>query len=83
MGKCFLTDNSPTVDRILMIFSTDPHEISILMKWQKVSPLARLQAHARKLCILSIADLGQFWPIFAKMLFGFSERTFFPLSASK
>ena len=83
MGKWFLADNSATVDRILMIFSTDPHEFSILMKWRKVCPLARLQARARKLCILSVADLGQLWPIFAKMLFGFSERTFFPLSASK
>ena len=27
MGKCFLTDNSATVGRILMISSADPHEI--------------------------------------------------------
>ena len=30
MGKWFLTDNSATVGRILMIFLADPHEILIL-----------------------------------------------------
>ena len=33
MGKGFLTDNSATVGRILMISSADPHEILILIKW--------------------------------------------------
>ena len=33
MGKWFLTDNSATVGRILMISSADPHEIYILIKW--------------------------------------------------
>ena len=33
MGIWFLTDNSATVGRILMIFSAHPHEISILIKW--------------------------------------------------
>ena len=38
MGKWFLTDYSATVGRILMIFSADPHENSILMKWWKNQP---------------------------------------------
>ena len=33
IGKWFLTDNSTTVGRILMIFTADPHEIFILIKW--------------------------------------------------
>ena len=33
MGKWFLTDNSSTVGRILMISSADPHEILTLRKW--------------------------------------------------
>ena len=33
MGKWFLTDNSSTVGRILMISLADPHEILILIKW--------------------------------------------------
>ena len=33
MGKWFLTENSATVGRILMISSADPHEILILIKW--------------------------------------------------
>ena len=33
MGKWSLTDNSAVVGRILMIFSADPHEILILIKW--------------------------------------------------
>ena len=33
MGIWFLTDNSATVGRILMIFLAHPHGISILMKW--------------------------------------------------
>ena len=32
MGKWFLTDNSATVGRILMISSADPHDILILIK---------------------------------------------------
>ena len=44
---CSLTNtavNPATVGRILMIFSADPYEISILMKWWKnISPLARLR----------------------------------------
>ena len=31
MGKWFLTDYSATVGRILMIFSADPYEISIVI----------------------------------------------------
>ena len=80
-GNVFLTDNSATVDRILMILmiSAGPHDISILIK---ISPLARLQARARKLRIARIANFCQFRPIFAKKCFVFSESTFFPLSAS-
>ena len=33
MGKWFLTENSATVGRILMISSADPHEILTLRKW--------------------------------------------------
>ena len=33
MGKWFLAYNSATVGQILMIFSADAHEISILIKW--------------------------------------------------
>ena len=35
MGKWFLAGNSSTIGRILMIFSADPYEISIMMKWWK------------------------------------------------
>ena len=38
MGKWFLTDNSLTVDRILMISSVDSQEIWILIKWWKNQP---------------------------------------------
>ena len=38
MGKWFLSDNSATVGRILMIFSAHPHEISIPIKWWKNQP---------------------------------------------
>ena len=44
------------------------------MKWWKIGPLARLRAQ--------LADICQFWPIFAQNCFGFSEHTFFPLSTS-
>ena len=44
-GKRFITDYSPTVARILIILTTDPHETSILMKWWKISTLARLRAN--------------------------------------
>ena len=33
IGKWFLTDNLATVGLILMISSTDPHEILNLIKW--------------------------------------------------
>ena len=33
MGKWFLTDNSATVGPILIISSSDAHEILILIKW--------------------------------------------------
>ena len=77
-GKMVLADNSATVGRILMIFSADPHENSILIKWWKISPLARLQKRARKICTLRIVDFGQFWPIFAQKCFGFCNWKFFP-----
>ena len=39
MGKWFLTNNSATVGRILMISSADPQEIFILIKLGKKSAL--------------------------------------------
>ena len=33
VGKWFLTDNSATVGRILMMSAADPHEILIKLKW--------------------------------------------------
>jgi len=71
--------NSSTVGRILMFSSADPHEILILIKWWKISPLARLQVRARKICIMRIVDFGQFWPIFAQKCFGFRDGKFFPV----
>ena len=41
MEKWFSTDYSAKVGRILMIFWADPHEISILMKCCKNSPLGK------------------------------------------
>ena len=49
---------------------------------KQINPLARMQLRERKICIMPLADLGQFWPIFAPNWFGFSEYTFFPLSTS-
>ena len=41
------------------------------------SPLARLQVRARKIRITHIADLVQFWPIFAQKCLGFCMGKFF------
>ena len=61
------------VGRILLISSNS----------EEISPLARLQVRTRKICIYTrIADLGQFWPIFAQKCFGFSEHNFLVLSTS-
>ena len=62
-----------------MISSADPHEILILIEWWKISPLARLQVRARKICIVRIVDFGQFWPIFAQKCSGFPAGKFFPV----
>ena len=60
MGKWFLTDYSATVGWIMMIFSADPHEISLLTKWwNKISPLARLRALRVKQIL---ANFGLFLP---------------------
>ena len=61
---------------IFIISSGDPYEISILIKWWKISPLAHLQVRARKICIMRIVDFGHFWPFFAQKCFAFSEHTF-------
>ena len=62
----FSTDYSATVCRILIIFSVDPHEISIPMKCWKISPLARLRARACNFCIACIANFG----LLASFFFG-------------
>ena len=54
------------------------HEILILIKWWKISPLARLQVRARKIWIMRIVDFGQFWSIFAKKCFSFYDGKIFP-----
>ena len=41
MEKCFLTDNSAKVGRILMISSAHPHRILILIKWGKNQPSSK------------------------------------------
>ena len=79
MGKWFLTDNSSMVGRILMISSADHHDILIMIRWWKNSPLAHLQARARKICIMCIVDFDQFWPFFAQKCFGFCVEKFFPV----
>ena len=75
MGKWFLTDNSATVGRILRIFLADSHEISILMKLWKISPLKCLRGRGRKLRITGIG----IWANFGLILFKFSvfRRAFF------
>ena len=75
MGKWFLTDNSATVGRILRIFLADSHEISILMKLWKISPLKCLRGRGRKLRITGIG----IWANFGLILFKFSVflRAFF------
>ena len=60
MGKWFLTDNLATVGRVLMTYSAHPHEISILINGEKISPPARLRAS--KLRITRIANFGLFLP---------------------
>ena len=46
------------------------------------SPLARLQVRARKIRITHIADLGQFWPIYALKCFGFSDGKVNPIDGN-
>ena len=76
LGKWFLTDNSATVGRILMIFLADLHEI--LMKWwKKISPLARKRARTLKNGITRVTNFGQFWPIFGQKCFSFCDGKFF------
>ena len=74
MGKWFLTDYLVTVDRILMIFSADPREISISIEWWKINPLLRLCARACKIHITHIADFCHFWPRLASVS---ARRNFF------
>ena len=75
MLKCFLTDNSATVGRILMIFLAGPHEILILIKWWKNQPSSTsASAYAQ---ILHYTH-SKFWPIFAQKCFGFCDGKFFP-----
>ena len=62
MGKWFLTDNSATVGRILMISSADPHEILILIKWWKNHPSSK----SAKACTQNLHYVHSgFWPILA------------------
>ena len=73
MGKWFLTDSSATVGWIMIFFSADPHEISLLTKWRnKTSPFARLRALRVKQIL---ANFGLFLP----KCFGFSDGDFFPV----
>ena len=61
MGKWFLTDNSATVGRILMMFSAKPHE-TILMKWWKNQPSSTsAKAGTQNLHFVH----SGFWPILA------------------
>ena len=46
-GEMVFTDYTATVGRISMLFSADPHEISILMKWWKISPPGHLRARTQ------------------------------------
>ena len=66
----FSTDYSATVCRILMIFSVDPHEISIPMKWWKNQPSS---TSARACMQLLHYVYSKFWPI----SFGFFGGHFF------
>ena len=56
--EMFLTDYSATAGRILMIFSAVPHETEEMVK---ISPMARLRAHARNFCITILAKM---WFVF-------------------
>ena len=66
MRKWFSTDYSETVGWIL-IFSKNPHEFSIPIKWWKISSRARLRACAPKIHITRIADFCLFWPRLASV----------------